>query len=74
MHTLKKEHLDATFVVRVWTDNGPESKSAWRGRIEHLQSGHKFHFQGLEDLGELLFEKLCSKASNEAPCKEKPSN
>lgn len=69
MQTLKKRSLDATFVVRVWTDNGPESKSAWRGRIEHLQSGHKFHFQGLEDLGELLFEKL---SNNESLCKEKP--
>jgi hypothetical protein len=49
-----------TFVVRLWT----EQKDAhgrpvkWRGVIEHVQSGKKQHFEGVEQLLELLRQVL----------------
>jgi hypothetical protein len=31
----------ATFVVRLWLERGEEAECAWRGQIEHVQSGER---------------------------------
>jgi hypothetical protein len=31
----------ATFVVRLWQEQGEETERAWRGQIEHVQSGER---------------------------------
>jgi hypothetical protein len=36
----------ASFVVRIWHESG--DPPAWRGSIQHVQSGHKCYFQSLE--------------------------
>ncbi len=36
----------ASFVVRIWRE--PGDPPAWRGSIQHVQSGHKCYFQSLD--------------------------
>jgi hypothetical protein len=31
----------ATFIVRLWLEHGEEAERAWRGQIEHIQSGER---------------------------------
>jgi hypothetical protein len=31
----------ATFIVRLWLEDGEEAERAWRGHVEHIQSGEK---------------------------------
>ncbi len=40
----------ATFIIRVW--------DCKRGQVEHIQSGEKKHFKGLEQLYEILKREL----------------
>lgn len=38
----------STFAVRLWRE-GPGTACRWRGRIEHVQSGHSASFLDLAD-------------------------
>ncbi len=44
---LRDEHL---FVVRVWREAGASGPGAWRGSVEHIDSGQRKYFADLDDL------------------------
>ncbi len=51
------------FVVRVWTSADSRDRDAGdgiRGRVEHVTSGRRQPFHGLEELGGLIDEHLRS--------------
>jgi hypothetical protein len=43
----RDEHL---FVVRVWRESGSAGPGAWRGSVEHVDSGMRKYFADLDDL------------------------
>jgi hypothetical protein len=44
---VRDEHL---FVVRVWREAGAAGPNAWRGSVEHVESGLRRYFVDLDDL------------------------
>ena len=38
----------ATLIVRLWTVGNPVDDDAWRGKAEHIGSGHSCHFNTLD--------------------------
>ena len=55
----------ASFMVRVWRDQAdaeaPAAGAAWKGELESVQSGQTWHFQGLDELLDLLTTRLVDK-------------
>jgi hypothetical protein len=50
-----------TFVVRIWSpaDAGERDKNvAVKGRLEHVTSGRRVVFRGVEELGTLIVREL----------------
>jgi hypothetical protein len=47
---MPKVRVLETFIIRVWE----RGRQVWRGQIEHVQSGEKRNFKGLEQLYEIL--------------------
>jgi hypothetical protein len=41
------EHL---FVVRIWFEAGANGRSAWRGSVEHVDTGARRYFSALAEL------------------------
>lgn len=46
----------ASFLLRIWRE--PGDPPAWRGSIQHVQSGHKCYFQSLERPMEFIEDTL----------------
>lgn len=55
----RKEDVN-TFVVRLWAERGktPRRTVKCRGSLEHVQSGKKQYFEGLEKLLELIQQQV----------------
>jgi len=50
----------ATFLVRLWVENEEETESAWRGQVEHVQSGEKRYVREISQMVKFIedhFEK-----------------
>lgn len=45
------EHL---FIVRLWQESGRGESGAWRGLVEHVQSGQRLYFTTLADLNDFI--------------------
>jgi len=43
-----------SFVARIWLEPGPAGPGAWRGRIQHVQSGQHAYFQDIKQMREFL--------------------
>ncbi len=44
-----------SFIVRMWyVPASDDSGGAWRGEVEHIQSGRRWHFRHLEEMLALL--------------------
>lgn len=49
------EASTASFVVRIWLEEGPASGRAfWRGHITHVPSGRRRYIQRLSDITEFI--------------------
>lgn len=51
MPSARLEHL---FIVRLWQESGREESGAWRGLVEHVQSGQRLYFTTLADLNDFI--------------------
>ena len=54
MNKSKARACEATFVVRLWADDGPKRESSWRGKVQHVQSGKEEYFHRFDKLGEII--------------------
>lgn len=56
-----------SFLVRVWYTPTPEG-GVWMGEVEHIQSGRRWQFNHLQDIGEFFShpEKLFSQTSDDS--------
>lgn len=45
-----------SFVLRIWLENrdDPHQPGEWRGWVDHVQSGRRFHFREFEDIGRII--------------------
>lgn len=48
------QDVSASFVARIWLEQGEGSALKWRGHVEHVQSGKKEYFDTLASLQEFL--------------------
>ena len=44
------QDVSASFVARIWLEQGEGSAPRWRGHVEHVQSGKKEYFDTLASL------------------------
>jgi hypothetical protein len=51
-----KRERTATFIVRLWLENGGDLERALRGKVEHLQSSDKRYVQELSQVLEFIEE------------------
>ena len=54
-----------TFVIRIWTPADSDELSAsssLRGRLEHVSSGRRSSFRGIDELARLIEESLSATA------------
>lgn len=40
----------ASFIIRMWLEPADDDGGAWRGQVEHVQSGERSYFQDLRKL------------------------
>ena len=52
----RKRKRSATFIVRLWLENGGDPEYDWRGQVEHLQSSDKRYVQELSEVVEFIEE------------------
>ena len=45
-----------SFVIRLWRENrdDPQKTAVWRGWVDHVQSGKRHHFQGIQAIQEII--------------------
>lgn len=45
-----------SFVLRIWLENrdDPHQPGEWRGWVDHVQSGRRFHFREFDDIGRIV--------------------
>lgn len=48
------QDVSASFVARIWLEQGEGSAPSWRGHVEHVQSGKEEYFDTLASLQEFL--------------------
>ena len=53
----------ATFLVRLWVENDGELGYAWRGQVEHVQSGEKRYVREMAQVVEFVEERLADQVS-----------
>jgi hypothetical protein len=51
-----KHKRSATFIVRLWLENGGDLERDWRGQVEHVQSSGKRYVQELPEVLEFIEE------------------
>jgi hypothetical protein len=51
---LNEEHVQSSFVARIWLERGSNGDPIWRGHIRHVQGKEESHFQDLQGMNELL--------------------
>lgn len=51
---MTEQDVSASFVARIWLEQGSGSSPKWRGHVEHVQSGKKEYFDTLATLQEFL--------------------
>lgn len=51
----RSEHL---FLVRIWLEAGQVKPVRWRGTVQHVASGQRFHFASLRDLTDFIALRL----------------
>lgn len=44
----------ASFVTRIWLEQNRNGGSAWRGHVQHVQSGNERHFRTLMELCDFM--------------------
>lgn len=66
------EEHGSSFVVRIWLEprevkgTSPE----WRGRVEHVQTGERVYFRGLDRMIEFMMSYLGDSGGACATCRE----
>jgi hypothetical protein len=53
----------ATFIVRLWLADGEEAERAWRGQVEHLQSGEKEYVREMTQVARFIERHFGEEAS-----------
>ena len=54
-----------SFIVRLWLEETAvdAGQAVWRGHVTHIPSGHRQHFSALEQLSEIIRQRLVDAAS-----------
>lgn len=45
-----------SFVLRIWLENrdNPDHAGEWRGWVDHVQSGRRYHFREFAEIGRIV--------------------
>lgn len=45
-----------SFVLRIWLEHRDKTQQAgeWRGWVDHVQSGRRFHFREFDEIGRII--------------------
>jgi hypothetical protein len=58
------------FIVRFWHEASRERSGAWRGSVDHVDSGQRLYFAQLEDLEAFIRRTLDKGAGGPVPSQE----
>jgi hypothetical protein len=54
MATMDTDQATHAFVIRIWREPTASKAGAWRGQVEHLQSGATIYFTDLRDMASFV--------------------
>jgi hypothetical protein len=53
----------ATFIVRLWLADSDEAQRAWRGQVEHVQSGEREYVREMAQVTRFMEKHFAEEAS-----------
>lgn len=67
--SIRHDHQQHLFVVRIWRESDLEQSPVWRGMVEHVPFGQRMYFTSLNDLSDFIALRL-GKLPEPGPGKE----
>jgi hypothetical protein len=67
MPTVEGEASRQMFILRFWHEPSQERPGAWRGSVDHVDSGKRFYFARLDDMQDFIRKALENGEAGQAP-------